>query len=63
MASRSSAAGWSTSWDGRTHTVRTVNHRVFAFDRIVITIDRELPKGRRIQYNALHVKSYPEVER
>jgi hypothetical protein len=49
--------------EGRTHTVKTVNIRVFAFDRIVITIDRELPKGRRIQYNALHVKSYPEVER
>jgi hypothetical protein len=48
---------------GRTHTVRTVNIRVHAFDRIAVTIDRELPKGRRIQYNALHTDSYRAVER
>ena len=49
--------------DGRTHTVRTVNIAVNAFDRITIAIDRELPIERRIQYNALREESYKSIER
>lgn len=49
--------------NGKTHSVRTINMRVNAFDRIVIIINREVPTERRIIYNALHVKEYLEVER
>ena len=48
---------------GRTHAVRTVNIRVLAFDRVTLAIDNELPKPRRIQYNALRVGDYKAVER
>jgi len=49
--------------NGQTHSVRTVNIRVYAFDRITIAVDRELPIERRIQYNALHEASYKGIER
>jgi hypothetical protein len=49
--------------NGRTHTVKTINIRVNAFDRITLVIDATLPAERRIQYNALHQKDYNEVER
>ncbi len=48
---------------GRTHTVRTINITVYAFDRVTIAVDRELPIERRIQYNALREPSYRAVER
>ncbi len=49
--------------NGRTHTVRTVNIRVRAFDRIATVINYYLPDGREIQYNALHSPQYRSVER
>jgi hypothetical protein len=49
--------------NGETHKVRTVNIRVYAFDRIAIVIGYYLPEGRRIQYNALHASEYKAVER
>ncbi len=49
--------------NGKTYTVTTINIRVYAFDRITLTIDKELPIERRIQYNALHVKEYKTIER
>jgi hypothetical protein len=48
---------------GRTYSVRTVNITVFAFDRVTLAVDRELPIERRIQYNALREPSYNKVER
>lgn len=48
---------------GRTHTVRTVNIRVHAFDRIATVINYYLPDGREIQYNALTFPQYKSVER
>jgi hypothetical protein len=49
--------------NGRTYTVQTVNITVYAFDRVTIAIDRELPIERRIQYNALREPSYKVIER
>ncbi len=48
---------------GKTHSVRTVNIRVTAFDQIALAINREMPDGRRVLYNALHIDDYMEVER
>ncbi len=49
--------------DGKTHTVKTINIKVDAFDNIVREIDALLPKEMRISYNALHVDSYKRVKR
>lgn len=56
-------ASMSITADGKTHRVRTVNIKVHAFDRIVLAIDRELPDGREVFYNALHRDDYLAVER
>jgi len=49
--------------DGETHTVRTINIAVEAFDAIVQRVNRYMPPERNIYYNALHVKSYKTVPR
>ena len=49
--------------DGKTQTVKTVNIRVAAFDRITQAVNSALPADRRIRYNALHVDSYKSVDR
>lgn len=48
---------------GRTHTVRTRNIKVNAFDRITITINGQLPEQRGLKYNAINGADYEEVER
>ena len=49
--------------NGKTHTVRTTNIAVEAFDAIVHRVNRYMPPARNIYYNALHVKSYKRVPR
>ncbi len=49
--------------DGKTHTVKTVNIKVDAFDKIVREINALLPEEARIRYNALHIKDYNRVKR
>lgn len=48
---------------GQTHTVRTRNIKVAAFDRITVTINDTLPIERRLKYNAINGADYEEVER
>ena len=48
---------------GQTHTVRTRNINVDAFDRITVTINDQLPEERRLLYNAINGADYEEVER
>jgi hypothetical protein len=49
--------------NGRTKTVKTINIRVNAFDRITRVINSVLPEDRRIAYNALSDGAYQAVER
>ncbi len=49
--------------DGKTHTVKTVNIKVDAFDNIVRVINALLPEEARIRYNALNVKDYKRLRR
>lgn len=48
---------------GQTHTVRTRNIGVNAFDRITVTINDQLPEERRLLYNAINGAGYEEIER
>jgi len=49
--------------NGQSHTVRTRNIKVRAFDRITMTINGVLPEQRRLLYNAINGADYEEVER
>lgn len=49
--------------NGKTHTVKTRNIKVNAFDRITVTINDTLPEPRRLKYNAINGADYEEVER
>lgn len=48
---------------GETHTVRTRNIKVTAFDNISVAINAELPAEARVKYNAILGADYNEVAR